>query len=72
MRYYEYITRPGDRWDLIAWEFYGDPHAYEPIVMANPDVLITPTLPAGIKIKVPVREEVSSMIRPEGLPPWKR
>lgn len=72
MRYYEYTTRAGDRWDLIAWEFYGDPHAYEPIVMANPSVQITANLPAGLVIKVPVREEVAERINTEALPPWKR
>lgn len=71
MMYYEYITKESDRWDLIAWEFYGDATMYEPIVVANPDVPIVPILPSGIKIKVPVIDR-KDIIAPEELPPWKR
>lgn len=69
MRYYEYITKEGDRWDLIAYEFYGDPYMYEPIVVANPEVSLVPVLPSGIKLKVPVIDLKETI---EELPPWKR
>lgn len=69
MKYIEYITKEGDRWDLIAYEFYGDPYLYEPIVAANPDVPIKPILPSGIKLLVPVIETKNTV---EELPPWKR
>ena len=39
MAYTEYITKAGDRMDLIAWRFYGDPLQYEPILDANREVL---------------------------------
>lgn len=42
--FYEYITKEGDRWDLIAWQFYTNATLYEPIIKANPDVSIEPTL----------------------------
>lgn len=64
----QYITKAGDRWDLIAWDHYGDPHAYEEIVAANPNVPIRPTLAAGLVLRIPVREAPP----PAGLPPWKR
>jgi len=67
--YYEYITKEGDRWDLIANLYYGDPMKYEPIITANPEVTIYPILPAGIKLIIPVIE-VNNTI--EELPPWKR
>ncbi len=67
--YYEYITQEGDRWDLIAYKFYGDPMLYEPIVVANFDVPIVPILPSGIKLKIPVIETKNTV---EELPPWKR
>ena len=40
--YFSYITKDGDRWDLIANKFYKNPSKYEPIIKANPDVPITP------------------------------
>lgn len=65
-----YKTGQGDRWDTIAYKAYGDPHLITPIVEANPTVAITDVLPAGITIKIPVRERPS--IDTALLPPWKR
>jgi phage tail protein X len=69
--FYEHITKEGDRWDLIAYQYYGDATMYETIIAANPDVAITPILPSGIKLKVPVID-TSNLIPAEELPPWKR
>lgn len=72
MQYYEHITKEGDRWDLIAYQYYGDATMYEPIVRANfTTVGIKPILPSGIKLKVPVID-VKNIIPSEELPPWKR
>ena len=49
---------------------YGDPHAYEAIVAANPDVIIRPILEGGIKLRVPVREMPTPTVT--DLPPWKQ
>ncbi|MEI7475347.1 MAG: tail protein X [bacterium] len=69
MEFYEYITKDGDRWDLIAYEFYADATLYEPIIKANPDISIAPTLPAGINLQIPIledKEEIEFI-----LPPWR-
>jgi len=66
-----YTTVQGDRWDLIAWRHYGLATAYEPIVRANPDVPITPILPGGLELRIPVRLDGDALDDP-GLPPWKR
>jgi phage tail protein X len=66
----EYVTKDGDRWDLIAYRMYGDANAYEPIIVANPDVPITPVLPGGLTILVPLREQET--VEATDLPPWKR
>ena len=68
MQHVVIITRDGDRWDLIADRMYGDPWAFEPIIVANPDVPIRPVLPGGLRVLVPVRPAPSV----GGLPPWKR
>ena len=65
----EVITNDGDRWDLIAYRVYGDAWAFEPIIVANPDIPIRPRLPGGLRILVPVREVT---VETADLPPWKR
>jgi hypothetical protein len=66
----EYITKDQDRWDLVAWQMYGDPYLYEPIVLANFEHAKKLIFMAGIKLKIPIvyieneNTEVS--------PPWQR
>ena len=31
-----YITKDGDRWDLIAYRLYGDPYVYDALLLYNP------------------------------------
>ena len=68
--FYSYITRDGDRWDMISQKYYNTPDLYEEIIKANPEIPIEPVLDAGIKLKIPVLEE-SETIQFE-LPPWKK
>lgn len=67
----EHITVDGDRWDNLAWQYYGDANAYEQIIAANPEILIMPILPGGIKLLIPVIEEDETESTTE-LPPWKQ
>jgi phage tail protein X len=64
-----HITRAGERWDLLAWRYYGDPTDYFPIIMANPNVPIEPVFDAGISIAVPILEKRAVVTA--DLPPWK-
>lgn len=50
----EYITKDGDRWDLLAYNFYGDPYLYEPIVLANFQYANKTILPSGLKLYIPI------------------
>ena len=56
MEYLTYIAKQGDRWDTIAWQFYGDPYLYEPILRANPQYIGLPYPPPGAKLRIPVVE----------------
>ncbi len=67
--YIEHITADGDRWDNLAWRYYGDAYAYEGIIRANPDVPIIPVLPAGIRLLIPVIDPPSPSASSD-LPPW--
>lgn len=71
MEYREHITQEGERWDQIAWRHYGDPHAYERIIVANPGAPIAPVLPGGVVLAVPAAE-APALIDDRALPPWKR
>lgn len=64
-----HITTEGERWDQLAWRYYGDAHRYLPIVQANPHVPITAALPAGLTLAIPLLEPVATT---EDLPPWMR
>ena len=67
----EYVTQDGDRWDAIAYRYYGDPHRYEPILRANPAVPIRPILPGGVRLLIPVLPS-DDRVADADLPPWKR
>lgn len=69
--YIEHVTRDGERWDQLADRYYGDPMAYEAIVMANPHVPIAPVLDAGLVLQVPV-PSTDPVAAATDLPPWKR
>jgi phage tail protein X len=69
-QYLEHVTRAGERWDLIAWTYYGDPSLYGQLVLANPAVAVEPVLEAGIRLQIPVVQKSVTMTA--GLPPWKR
>ncbi|MCR5892177.1 MULTISPECIES: tail protein X [Burkholderia] len=65
-----HITTEGERWDQIAYRYYGDPFAYERIIVANPSVPITPVLASGIVLSIPV--VAADNVADEELPPWMR
>ncbi|HYL59151.1 MAG TPA: tail protein X [Candidatus Acidoferrales bacterium] len=68
-RFIVHVTTAGERWDLIAWQYYGDATGYSPIIMANPNVAIVPQFGAGVTIAVPILEQSDVII--SDLPPWK-
>lgn len=64
-----HITTEGERWDQLAWRYYGDAHRYLSIVQANPHVPISATLPAALTLAIPVLQPLPTT---EDLPPWMR
>lgn len=65
--YLEHVTVEGERWDQIAYRYYGDPMGYVRIIMANPHVAILPVFTAGIVLAIPV---IASNAATEEVPPW--
>lgn len=70
----EHICLDGQRWDTLAWLYYGDATQYGKIVQANPALDISTHLAAGTLVLVPVLtvEEVQQQTEQSNLPPWKR
>lgn len=68
-QYLTHITQDGERWDQLAYRYYGAAHRYEPIMRANPQVPLTRALAAGLSLRIPVLEAAPTT---EDLPPWMR
>lgn len=72
----DYVTKPGDRWDLIAYAMYGDPTRYGEIIDANRAAYvglglpaIPPVLEAGLALRVPILDASPLAV---DAPPWRR
>ncbi|MBN3779915.1 hypothetical protein G3O06_20475 [Burkholderia sp. Ac-20345] len=74
MQAMRHVTIAGERWDTIAWHYYGDPTAYGPIISANPSADIKTVLPAGLTLLIPIMtlDEVDAQQTNQDLPPWKQ
>jgi phage tail protein X len=64
-----HITTEGQRWDQLAWHYYGDARRYLPIIQANAHIPLTAALPAGLTLAIPMLETAPLT---EDLPPWMR
>lgn len=64
-----HITTDGERWDQLAYRYYGDALAYERIVAANPNIPMMMVLPGGLELAIPVIE-VGNRISTLESPPW--
>ena len=71
MEYIEHITQEGERWDTIAYRYYGDAALLSPLAEANEHLRLQPVLPGGLPVRVPILEDDNNLL-PEELPPWKR
>lgn len=65
-----HTTAAGERWDSIAWHYWGDALGYEMLIADNPHVPITPVLPGGTQLRVRILDAPSAPTLE--LPPWKR
>ncbi len=49
----EYVTKEGDRVDLLVFKFYGDTKYMQLFLDANPGIAIYDFLPAGLTLYFP-------------------
>ncbi|MBV7529040.1 tail protein X [Chitinophaga sp. sic0106] len=68
----EYVTKPGDRWDLISYKAYGTVEKMGDVVRANPAIPIDSILPEGLLLVIPLIPASIVQTDKELLPPWKQ
>lgn len=69
MAYLTHVTREGERWDTIAWQYYRDVRQVPALIAANPHAPLAPVLPSGVRLRVPLIARASTTA---ALPPWRR
>ena len=68
--YLEHIVKQSERWDTLAYKYYGNPFEVNRLIDANPQVAFCEELPLGQTIYIPViKEPPTSNL---DMPPWMR
>jgi phage tail protein X len=67
-----HVTIAGERWDTLAWKYYGDATLFGPIIQTNPQVAIEAVFEAGLNLGVPILVVNPATQNQSDLPPWKR
>lgn len=74
--YLEHVVCVNERWDHLAYRYYGDANRASPIIRANRELFgaglgpVPCILPVGLTLKIPVLDP--EPIADALLPPWKR
>lgn len=72
--YLIHTTQTGDRLDLLAWRYYGDPFEWPRISRANPSAALAalrePVLASGTVLHIPLVSEVDLLTR-QTFAPWR-
>lgn len=69
MMFLTHITTEGERWDQLAYRYYGDASLYEIIIAINKNVPISLTLRGGLRLAIPIIERTDLN---EDAPPWMK
>lgn len=67
----QYQTRQGDRWDLIAYHYYGDATLIDGLIAANPHLPLAEQFTANLTVFIPVLQAPVKTAQ-EDMPPWMR
>lgn len=71
-QFISHTTVAGERWDSLAWRYYGDATLIAPIIQTNPAIQIEAVFEAGRIIGVPLIVVDQTVQQKADLPPWKR
>lgn len=71
-KYIEHKAQACERWDDLAYRYYGNCFQVNEIIDANPQIGISPFLPEGETIIIPILEETTKQTNNENLPIWQQ
>jgi hypothetical protein len=54
LSYTTHVSGENDRYDLIAWQLWGDPELWWVIADVNPEYLYPDGIPSGTVLRIPV------------------
>ncbi|MDD3938077.1 tail protein X [Rhodoferax sp.] len=66
--YLLHTTREGERWDVIAWQYYRDVGQVPALLAANPHAAQAALLPSGLVLRVPLIARATVVA---AVPPWR-
>ena len=66
-----YTTKEGDRWDQLAFRFYGSVKSIGILTDANPTVSLSPVIDFGTILIVPIIDNSTASVITKNKPPWK-
>lgn len=69
MRKLVHQVQGAERWDTLAYHYYGSAFELGRLIAANPHLSIDEELPVGAVVFVPI---IAQPTTDEHLPPWKR
>jgi phage tail protein X len=67
---FTHVAKAGDRWDTIAWRFYGDVSMMAALILTNPQLPGWAEFEPGVTVYVPPLARAGNS--PLGLPPWRQ
>jgi phage tail protein X len=68
-KYYNYTTKEGDSFDLLALHYYNEEKMATYLIEANPDYADVIIFEGGIDLLIPILDDADM---PETVPPWRR
>lgn len=68
----QYMTKEGERWDTVSYKAYGKSSLFQTIIENNPAIPITPKLPAGTVLNIPILADGVVLTDKELVPIWKK
>lgn len=69
--YLQHTVKSGERWDMIAHQYYGTVNEMPRLIRENTHLPITPVLPEGATVLIPILD-APTLVATQDLPPWKR
>lgn len=66
----QHLIRTGERWDSLAYRYYGNVSEMNRLIQANPQLAMCEVLPQGEILLVPIIEQ--HRLHYDDLPPWRK